>query len=120
MQITKPLYICFTYIKPYFSKEVSEEIFFHLESEINSYIQKGEVLVCGDFNARTGGLSDQTSHDSVRVNFSDCPLPQNYTPDQTKSRNQLDTKSNLHGKLLTDICKSHNLRILNGRFLGDS
>ena len=94
------------------------------------------MLVCGDFNARTGGLSDQItssyqiSHDSVRVSFehpsvllfcfSDCPLPQNYIPDQTKSRNQLDTKSNLHGKLLTDICKSHNLRILNGRFLGDS
>ena len=80
------------------------------------------MLVCGDFNAKTGGLSNQISHDSVRVNFSDCPRPQNYISDQTKSRNQLhvDTKSNLNGKLLTDICKSHNLRILNGRFLGDS
>lgn len=29
-------------------------------------------------------------------------------------------KSNLHGTLLTSICKSCQLRIVNGRFLGDS
>ena len=46
MQITKPLYICFTYVKPYFSKEVSEENFSQLESEIDSYIQQEQCQRC--------------------------------------------------------------------------
>jgi hypothetical protein len=35
-------------------------------------------------------------------------------------RQQLDENQNLHGSLLTNICKDHQLRILNGRFLGHS
>jgi hypothetical protein len=35
-------------------------------------------------------------------------------------RCHLDDKSNLHGNLLTNIGKSSQLRIANGRFIGDS
>ena len=76
--------------------------------------------VCGDFNARTGGLIDYMQNDHTKDNFESCPLPIDYIPDIPLNRNQLDSKSNLHGTLLTNICKSCQMRIVNGRFLGDS
>jgi hypothetical protein len=78
------------------------------------------ILLCGDLNAQTGGLSDFLTTDNVRDTFQDCPLQMCYSPDVYLSSNQLDTKSNLHGNLLVDICKTYQLRILNGRFLDDS
>jgi len=77
-------------------------------------------MVCGDFNARTGGLFDYIQNDHTKDNFENCPLPIDYIPDIPLNRNQLDSKSNLHGTLLTNICKSCQMRIVNGRFLGDS
>jgi hypothetical protein len=71
-------------------------------------------------NARTGNLLDFITQDSVRESFSDCPLPDTYVEDHFIARQQLDKTSNYHGNLLTEICKSNNLRLLNGRFLGDS
>ncbi|CAC5377453.1 unnamed protein product [Mytilus coruscus] len=56
----------------------------------------------------------------LMTNFTDCPVPEDYTPDLPLERNQLDQKNNLHGNLLVDICKSSQVRIVNGRFLGDS
>ena len=114
-------YFCFCYIKPYVNKTKSEEIFSKLEIEVANYRSKGEIFICGDFNARTGGLQNFIQHDTVNDTFSDCPLPENvYEPDISDSRNQLDETSNLQGQLLTDICKTFRLSILNGRFLGDS
>jgi hypothetical protein len=80
------------------------------------------VLLCGDFNARTGGLKDYIQNDDMNYNIKDCPVPPTYSPDAALNRNQLYTKANfiLHGNLLTKICKSSQLRIVNGRFLGDS
>ena len=40
-----------------------------------------------------------------------------YTP---KSRENFDSSVNNHGKCLIELCKTCNLRILNGRTLGDS
>jgi hypothetical protein len=41
-----------------------------------------EVLICGDFNARTGGLPDFIQNDDKNDNFNECPVPPNYTPDK--------------------------------------
>ena len=67
----------------------------------------GLILLCGDLNARTGGLNDFLTTVNVRDTFQDCPLQTSYSPDVYLSRNQLDTKSNLHGNLLVDICKTY-------------
>jgi hypothetical protein len=48
------------------------------------------------------------------------PLPIDYIYDLPLNRNQLDSKSNLHGTILTNICKYCQMRIVNGKFLGDS
>lgn len=114
------LFLCFTYIKPYLNKELSETTFAQLESDINLYSSQGDLVICGDCNARTGGLSDYIQDDFVNENFVDCPMPQDYISDIPLKRQQLDQKSNFHGTLLTNICKSSQFRIVNGRFLGDS
>jgi len=38
------------------NKDDSELIFTQIENEISQFCNKGEVLICGDFNARTGGF----------------------------------------------------------------
>ena len=84
--------------------------------------KRGKFLLYGDFNARTGGLlvTDYVSLDEIGQTFSDCPIPNYYTPDLNLPSNYLDKQSNIHGYLLTKICKSSHLSMLNGRFLGDS
>ena len=77
-------------------------------------------MICGDFNARSSGLDDFIRQDDNNNNFNDCPLPADYQSDTPLHRAQLDQVHNLHGELLTNICKDFQLRFLNGRFLGDS
>jgi hypothetical protein len=52
------IYLCFVYIKPYQSKDLSEIIFSEIQSDITVYSSLGDILISGDFNARTGGLED--------------------------------------------------------------
>lgn len=81
---------------------------------------QGEILICGDLNAWTGGLHDFIPHNEINENIKECPLPGNYISDIPTPRHQIDKISNLHGNLLTNLCKDMQLKILNGRFLGDS
>ena len=95
-------------------------IFSELQNEALKFNKKCEVLICGDFNARTRGLQDFILNDDVKENFVDCPLPNDYISDVSINRHQLDEISNLHGNLLVKLCKDLQMRILKGRFLGDS
>lgn len=112
--------LSFCYIKSYQSKENSELVFSNVDSDISEFSQLGDILLCGYFNARTGGVYDFIPQDSVRYSFVDCSVLAGYSPDEALPRQSLDSKSNLHGALLTDICKSCHVRIFNGRFLGVS
>ncbi|CAG2197214.1 unnamed protein product [Mytilus edulis] len=47
-------------------------------------------------------------------------LPENYITDSEINRNNQDTSVNTVGTKLLDLCLSSRLRLLNGRFLGDS
>ncbi|VDI81974.1 Hypothetical predicted protein [Mytilus galloprovincialis] len=114
------VYLCFCYIKPYMNKDDSELIFTQLQNEIMQFKHQGEILICGDFNARTGGLQDYIQNDDGNENFIDCPVPINYSPDIPLVRRQMDREKNIHGTLLVSLCKDLQLRLLNGRFLGDS
>ena len=65
----------------------------------------------GDLNARTGKYSDRICKEGNNLitndqsEFSLCPT----------QRNSFDNELNSHGKRLLEICKSAELRILNGR-----
>ena len=90
-----------------------------VQEEISFFSQKGNVAICGDFNARTGKLTDY-----VEVSGSDAfdiaPLPTNDNCEFPKfKRHTDDHKSNKYGRELIELCKSSNMRIMNGYFQND-
>ena len=85
-----------------------------MEKEINTYSDKGDVMLTGDFNARSSKLEDFISNDGNK-HLNDFNRNNNQ-----KSRENFDSTINNHGKRIIDICKIHDLRILNGRTKGDS
>ena len=115
-QTDKDILLCLVYIPPRDSPYFDPDIFTNLENDINNLKNDYSIVLMGDFNARTGtendfiveGLNDFIPHD----NF---PLPR-----QIPNRNSFDGHINEHGKTLIEICKSLDLRILNGRCKGDS
>ena len=90
-----------------------------VQEEISFFSQKGNVALCGDFNARTGQLTD----------YIDVPGSDNFnvisslTSDKSElpkyNRYSDDIKSNKYGKELIELCKSSNMRIMNGYFQND-
>ena len=70
----------------------------------------------GDFNSRTGKYPDSICQDGNNIIAND---QSEYSLHLTQ-RNSFDNELNNHGKKLLDICKSTDLRILNGRVNGDS
>ena len=76
--------------------------------------QKGcEIVLVGDFNARTGNENDTITPDKsdelFDINFTTPP----------PARNSRDTDMDQRGKDILDVCKSADLRIINGRKTGD-
>ena len=70
----------------------------------------------GDFNARTG-----TENDFIVEEHNNFVLDDNFPlPRQVPNRKSFDSHINEHGKYLIELCKSLDLRILNGRCKGDS
>ena len=101
----------FIWSKIYFDPEIFEEF----EKDIIHFSSKANVTTLGDFNARTSKQEDFVSNEGNE-----------YIPDTSensfylKERQNFDTSINNHGKKLIEICKTCDLRILNGRTLGDS
>ena len=91
--------------------------FDEFENSVQNYASKGEVIIMGDINARTGCLPDYIKNDNCKY------LPNNdlniFETDQENNRQNLDKVANLFGKKLLKICQNYTLRILNGRTLGD-
>jgi hypothetical protein len=114
------LFICCVYDPPSnssYSKELDHEILGHIEKEIEHFQKRGNVLLCGDFNARVGSENDFIYQDSN--NF--LPLFKSYNFDkQILKRYNKDKKLDSRGKDLIDLCISNQLRFVNGRVLGDT
>ena len=69
----------------------------------------------GDFNARTGNLNDNYD-DSGDINQN---IPIFNTFSNILDRGNCDCVINSHGEKIIKLCKSYDLRILNGRTKGD-
>ena len=113
------LFICFAYIAPSNSSYVIRHdlhILDKLEQDILMFKSKGQILICGDLNARTGESS---------INFVDndehIPVPLDTKNNSTsQNRKSSDKIVCSRGKELLDLCTALNLRILNGGAFGDS
>ena len=81
--------------------------------EVIYFQNKGDVMIVGDFNAKTGSLDDTIPPDKSDELFDlvlDEPPPK---------RNSQDDAVNPRGNDLLDMCRSLDLNIVNGRKTGD-
>lgn len=113
----KNIYLCAAYTPPSESPYFTEEFFNTLHTEIVHFQAQGNVMVCGDFNARTGKENDCIESKGNNHVFGQTPL--HLTPTQIK-RNNSDKIVNKNGRELVHLCQALGLYILNGRMRGDS
>ncbi|KAK3511279.1 hypothetical protein QTP70_034774, partial [Hemibagrus guttatus] len=93
-----------------------EEIFPQLHTETCSFQAQGNVLICGDLNARTGALPDLNTEDGSNFIFGQH-YPRNLT---NLPHHNFDSQVNKNGQDLLQLCQSLGLYIVNGRTRGDS
>ena len=112
-------YIGCVYAPPEFStygRDYTRTIWDQLERETELFCTKGNVILCGDFNARTGTLVDFIQMDGEN---NVCDIPSNYTCDYVHKRSSMDKVVQKYGRKFVRLCVDNNMYILNGRTLGD-
>ena len=113
----RDVYIGTVYLTPYKNNNDSSKKILELFEEILAFQEKGEVIVQGDFNARTNVDDDTVTIDKYDEDFM---IPVDNLAEGIQSRNSEDKVSADHrGKELLEMCKSLGLLILNGRKVGD-
>ncbi|CAG2184835.1 unnamed protein product [Mytilus edulis] len=99
-----------------YTKKLDFDIIDQIEKDIVSYKSKGDILFCGDLNARTSTEEDYIAQDSSRY----LPLFESYKPDnQIRFRKNCDETLDSRGKEIIDLCISNQMRVVNGRCMGD-
>ena len=114
----KDVYMCTVYNNPN-CRATENCAFLQLQRDVEHFSKLGDILLNGDFNARTGNLNDYIKHD---YSSSHIQTGKNYSLDKTvhnTERENKDNKINSWGRELMVLCKSAGLRILNGRTIGD-
>lgn len=84
--------------------------------DILTFSSKGSILLLGDFNSKTGKYSDTVCHDGNNIITKNERFDSLLRPSR---RNSYDNELNSHGKRFHGICKSADLKILNGGVSGD-
>lgn len=118
--LKEDIFVAFVYVSPSSSAYAkrSDDIFELLEKDIASFSINGQCIICGDFNARTGSEADYVVGDISK--YVDILENSDFVSDSPLLRLNIDNHSvDKHGKELLSLCKLANLRILNGRTLGD-
>ena len=96
-----------------------EEDFLKLENEVLNISNLGDILIVGDLNARIADTPDFIYNENESQNSIDNILPDNYSVDVNLHRYATDKIFNTQGQGLIDLCIASQLRILNGRYVGD-
>ena len=111
-------YICYAYIPPenstYYQKR-QQDTWEYIENDIAHYSNRGYVVICGDLNARTGINSDYIKQDE-ESRYENLLY---YEIDEIHPRNSQDRVICSRGRRILETCISANLRIVNGRKIGD-
>ena len=119
--LSKDLYQCFSYAPPLsspYTQNLDFNVLKRLENDIYRYKLEGNVIVGGDFNAKTEReldfVLDQNDHHSPIV---DIPI---YVGDLPLKRMNYDKHSvDKQGETFLELCRNSRMRILNGRTRGD-
>ena len=115
------IFIINTYIRPHnanlrFTKLKGAETYIKLSHIINSLKDKGDIILCGDFNARVQTTPDYLNNDNDSEYYD---MPYDYRPDDQLPRNSADNGNNGFKRTFLDLILESQLKILNGRTLGD-
>ena len=113
------IYMCNCYIPPQNSpiwKQNTDNAFDILQKELTCFGTKGDIVLIGDFNSRTGNtqenlnnIRDLSDIDRLDIDI-DTSIPNRHNEDQTV---------NTFGKELISTIEEARMIILNGRTLGD-
>ena len=118
--LTNDVYLGTAYFSPErYENKKDKDYINELEEDVNRYKLKGDVLLAGDFNARTGNLQDTVNYSKYfdRTNdTTDCNTNSHFVP-LRKSEDNVET---CRGRDLIDFCISQDIYIVNGRKLGDT
>ena len=116
------IFFFFIYISPSNSsfvqkRDLDKQIFSKLEADIAKYSLRGDIMLMGDLNAHI----NCDEHDFIINDFNSF-LPNNYITDSVHvlRSTQVHQNTNNYGKSIIELCSDSQLRILNGRTLGDS
>ena len=112
----KDLLIGSYYVSPENQKS-KESLFEILSEECERFEKLGEVILVGDFNARTGKKIDFIQPDPFLENLLDSPVANGGKA--LPLRNSEDHGTNKRGDELLDFCKANEFAIVNGRKIGD-
>ena len=108
------IFICTVYIPPQNSSRESRlntDHFENLQNNIYKFASKGNIILCGDFNARIGIVEDFVDNKFLEDDKYITPsLDQRYSKDH---------HVNAYGKSLIDLCIGNGMAVLNGRTNGD-
>ena len=117
------LYVCAAYVAPktstHYDRAASVGIFDQLLSDLADAQALGDVLLAGDFNARTGTGADFVDR-GQRGQSPEGELPLPTLPTGLRQRLSQDHGAiSPFGRSLLDLCCSANMLIMNGRVAGD-
>lgn len=110
------IYLGTIYFSPRsYENSKSEDYIAELENDVAHFSCKGDVIIQGDFNARTGSLQEFIFDDENNTIFCES-LPDDYIPDIPNLRQSLDSGTvDSRGSSLIEFCTENNFRILNWR-----
>lgn len=115
--IHSDIFLAAVYLPPLQSqRKAGEDILSVLEQEIHKFFKQGQIILLGDFNARTGTLNGFIENDCQDFTATDnaYDLDKNWP-----KRNNADYSFNKLGDETLRLCIGKKLRILNGRVTGD-
>ena len=114
------VYCCCAYIppygSPYYETHPDLNLFDKLNTDLTHFGKLGHIMISGDLNSRIGRKPD-TLLDSEMNSHTDASPGMN--TNMPPSRCSMDTKTNVWGNNLIDICIANNLCLLYGRTVGD-
>jgi hypothetical protein len=126
INLRKICFLCFVCIPPANSShtlrtDCDKQIIEKLDQDITRYSVFGDFTLMGDLNAHINKNDLDFITDELNDNLDDF-LPTNYIADVVhKYRNtEIPQITNSYGKQIIELCTEAQIRILNGRTLGDS
>ena len=115
-QYDDDVYIGMVYFPPKYSsreKRLNFEHFKHITETVRK-INSNNIILMGDFNARTQNLDD-----TLITEKHDNNMPDHFYSEILTKRSNQDTILNAYGKKLIEYCVTTHSFIANGRTLGD-